>query len=61
MVEAFIDNRAINYMGFVAVMSSAYRYCLPIDTDRPLLAADKVFVEECGTRKGAPLSSSNNT
>jgi len=33
-------------------MLSDCRYCLPTDNDRPLLRADAIFFDECGTGKG---------
>lgn len=31
------------------------RYCLPTDTDRPILAADETFFQQCGTGNGGFL------
>jgi len=48
-VKAFIASRAkANHM---SKQLHAIWYCLPTDSNRPLLAADQVFFEECGTGK----------
>jgi hypothetical protein len=66
-VKSFIDSRAkatnmrdqlhaVWYIRCLALLVHtnvfASRYCLPTDSNRPLLAADQVFFDECGTGKG---------